>query len=201
MMKIPILILITLLFFACSTSSDDSAEGNNSDSSKHAELLRSDSINEYGFEKIKVGDSIDDFESLLNEYQFNLDSIPKQEFENKSFDYFYNIFDKTGEYLAILHLDSLNVKIIMIEILSNKLIADEHIKIGSSLKEIIKRYKISDAYFDYHIGLIVTSEDFGGGFGLDYTKINDINFNFEEPHIDSLPDQLEINKIYINKRR
>jgi len=200
-MKIPILILITLLFFACSTSSDDSVEGNNSDSAKYTELLKNDSISEYGFYNIKVGDSIDDLESRLKGFKIELDSLPEHEFKNKSFNHFYNIYDKTGEQLAILHLDSLNVKIIMLEILSNKLLFDDEIRIGSSLKDIKHRYKISDVYFDYDIGLIITCDDFGGGYGLDFMGINDINFNFEQPYIDSLPDQLEVNKIYINKRR
>jgi len=199
MMKIPILIFIILLFFACSTSSDDSVEEN--DSSKHTELLRSDSFNENGFNNIKIGDSIDDLESKLKGLKIELDSLPEQEFTNKSFDYFYKIYDRKGEQLATLHLDSLNVKITMLEILSNQLSFDDEIRIGSSLKDIKLRYKISDVYFDYDIGLIVTCDDFGGGFGLDYMGINDINFNFERPNIDSLPDQLEVNKIYINKRR
>ena len=199
MMKIPILIFIILLFFACSTSSDDSVEEN--DSSKHTELLRSDSFNENGFNNIKIGDSIDDLESKLKGLKIELDSLPEQEFTNKSFDYFYKIYDRKGEQLATLHLDSLNVKITMLEILSNQLSFDDEIRIGSSLKDIKLRYKISDVYFDYDIGLIVTCDDFGCGFGLDYMGINDINFNFERPNIDSLPDQLEVNKIYINKRR
>lgn len=199
-MKTLYLLILPFLYFACSTPSDDSDKVNFADSSSH-ELLTKDSLSKYRLDNIKVGDSINDLESKLNEYKIILDSLPEQEFENKSFDYFYNIFDKNDELLAKLHLDTLKIKIIILEIISEKLLVDENIRIGSNLKDIKLKYNISDVYFDYDIGLIVSSDDFGGGFGLDFEKINDINFNFEDPDIDLLPDQLEVNKIYINKRR
>lgn len=84
------------------------------------------------------------------------------------------------------------------EIYDSNYKSDKGIGIGNTVTDLKEKYKLTEAFFAYDIGLFLFAEGFDGSFGLDYESYSDIDdFNFEKATPETVPEKSIIDKIVI----
>jgi len=78
---------------------------------------------------------------------------------------------------------------------SPKYYTQEGICVGMSMKDLKEKAQLKSANFNYDDGLYIISDKFDGGYWMDIKKYS--TYNFEEPQINALPEEMKIKAIII----
>jgi len=150
---------------------------------------------------LQTGDSISKALDLLNDlFIVKFDSIEACEGCFDEFEYYYSVY-KNHKLIFTLHpgYEENNKDLIFrFELYDADYKSDKGIGIGNTVTDLKEKYKLTEAYFAYDLGLFLFAKDFDGSFGLSYESYSDINdFNFEQATPETIPEKCIIDKIVI----
>jgi len=193
------------LFYSCGHLENKKMTGKNNDLS--GEIFEKG--NEYNNEiidtikckqlgEIRIGEPIKFVLKKLEHYNVVYDSLSLQEFDEPDFEYeyFYNVYDENNN-LLFKTFSNKNKNLERIDIHSNRFVMECGLKIGKKVSDIKEITSINYAGFIYETGLIVRLEKLCGAFQLDINVKEADFFDYENPKIDLIPNELPIVRIII----
>ncbi len=162
-----------------------------------------DSINLLDFktiEGVKIGMPIDTAVKLVSE-KYYVERTIASNYEEEEIHFFVypdkkkrlELFSFNGGYE-----DKTHNKVFRIVIKQSRYITPNGIRVGLTVNELKRVAKLKSAYFNYDDGLFIISDEFDGGFLLDFTTDMDYkDFDYENPKIDLIPENIKIKEIII----
>ena len=148
--------------------------------------------------EIRIGENIEAVLKKLEHYNVVFDSLSLQEFDEPDFEYeyFYNIYDVNNNLLFKAYPNK-NKNLESIDVYSDRFVMECGLKVGKKVSDIKEFTSINYAGFIYETGLIVRLEKVCGAFQLDINVKEADFFDYENPNIDLIPNELPIVRIII----
>ncbi len=149
-------------------------------------------------EGVKIGMKINSAIDMVKSIYY----IEKTEISNYGENFEYIVYGDISKKLKLFSFNSGNDpqtvdKVFRLAVKHPKYQTADGVKVGMTLKELKERTKLKLADFDFENGLFLISDSFDGGFLMDLSTINDDNYNYEEPQIELLPEELKIKEIIL----
>jgi hypothetical protein len=152
-------------------------------------------------EDVKIGMKINSAIEWANKkYYVEKTEIPAYEGEDKEYEYTVYPDDSKSTVLFSFNAgydNQTKEQVFRIVIKNAKYHTSDGIFIGMTVKDLKEKTRLKSANFNFDDGFFVASASFDGGFIMDISTIKDKKYNYEEPQISTLPEELKIKAIVI----